>query len=111
MSFYKVATIKPLNPNTADRVIKLPLGASLNLPSLRRYIMDAYGATYAAQVIGGPDWLNKDSYVIQGKVSEDIEAALQKKTSQDRIDQNRSMQQSLLADRFHLKAHFESACL
>jgi uncharacterized protein (TIGR03435 family) len=111
LSFYEVATIKLLDPNTADRVIKLPPSAFLNPLSLRRYIMDAYGAKYAAQVIGGPDWLNKDSYVIHGKVPEDIEAALQKKTSQDRIDQNRSMQQSLLADRFHLKAHFETRVL
>jgi uncharacterized protein (TIGR03435 family) len=108
---YEVATIKPLDPNTADRVVKLPPGASLNPLSIRRYIMDAYGAKYAAQVIGGPDWLNKDSYVIHGKVPDDLEAVLQKMTPQDRIDQNRSMQQSLLADRFHLKAHFETRVL
>jgi uncharacterized protein (TIGR03435 family) len=108
---YEVATIKPLDSDTADRVVKLPPGTFLNPLSLRRYIMDAYGAKYAAQVIGGPDWINKDSYVIHGKVPEDIEAALQKKTSQDRIDQNRSMQQSLLADRFRLKTHFETRVL
>jgi uncharacterized protein (TIGR03435 family) len=108
---YEVATIKPLDPNTADRVVKLPPGVSLNPLSIRRYIMDAYGAKYAAQIIGGPDWINKDSYVIHGKVPDDLEAVLQKKTSQDRIDQNRSMQQSLLADRFHLKAHFETRVL
>jgi uncharacterized protein (TIGR03435 family) len=111
LSSYEVATIKPLDPNAADRVVKLPPGAFLNPLSLRRYIMDAYSAKYAAQIIGGPDWINKDSYVIHGKIPEDLEAALQKKTSQDRIDQNRSMQQSLLADRFHLKAHFETRIL
>jgi uncharacterized protein (TIGR03435 family) len=111
LPFYEVATIKPLDPNTADRVVKLPPGAWLNPLSLRRYIMDAYGARYAAQIIGGPDWLNKDSYVIHGKVPDDLEAGLQKMTSQDRIDQNRSMQQSLLAGRFHLKAHFETRVL
>jgi uncharacterized protein (TIGR03435 family) len=109
---YDVATIKPLDPNTADRVVKLPPGTSLINPlSIRRYTMDAYGAKYAAQIIGGPDWLNKESYVIHGKVPDDLEAALQKMTSQGGIDQNRSMQQSLLADRFHLKAHFETRVL
>jgi uncharacterized protein (TIGR03435 family) len=108
---YEVATIKPLDANTADRVVKLPPGASLNPLSIRRYIMDAYGAKYAAQIIGGPDWLNKDSYVIQGKVPDDLEAVLKKMTSQDRIDKNRSMQQSLLADRFHLTAHLETRVL
>lgn len=92
-------------------MIKLPPGVSLSPLSIRRYIMDAYGAKYAAQVIGGPDWLNNDAYVIHGKVPEDLEAALQKVTSQEGIDQNRSMQQSLLADRFHLKAHFETRVL
>jgi uncharacterized protein (TIGR03435 family) len=108
---YEVATIKPVDANTADRMIKLPPGASVNPLSIRRYIMDAYGAKYAAQIVGGPDWLNKDSYVIHGKLPEDVEAALQKMSLQDRIDQNRSTQQSLLADRFHLKAHFETRVL
>ena len=73
--------------------------------------MNAYGAMYPAQVIGGPDWLNKDSYNIKGKVPDDIEAAQQTMKRDDQIDQNRAMQQSLLADRFHLKAHFETRVL
>jgi uncharacterized protein (TIGR03435 family) len=108
---YEVATIKPLDPNTADRVVKLPPGASLNPLSIRRYIMDAYGARYSAQIVGGPDWLNNDSYIVHGKVPDDFEAAPQKMTSQDRIDQNRGMQQSLLAGRFNLRAHFETRVL
>jgi uncharacterized protein (TIGR03435 family) len=108
---YEVATIKPLDPDAAGSMVKLPPGASLNPLSIRRYIMNAYGAIYAAQVVGGPGWLNKDGYVIHGKVSDDLAAALQKMTAQERIDQNRSMQQSLLADRFQLKAHYETRVL
>jgi uncharacterized protein (TIGR03435 family) len=104
---YEVATIKPLDPDAASSTVRLPPGASLNPLSIRRYLMDAYGAIYAAQVVGGPDWLTKDSYLIHGKVPDDLEAAAQKMTTQERIEQNRVMQQSLLADRFHLKAHFE----
>jgi uncharacterized protein (TIGR03435 family) len=107
---YEVATVKPVNPNTADRVVRLPS----NLPSplsIRRYIMNAYGAVYPAQIVGGPDWLNKDSYDIKGKVPDDLEAAQQSMKRQDRIDQNQRMQQSLLSDRFHLKAHFETRVL
>ena len=73
--------------------------------------MNAYGALYAPQIIGGPDWLNKDAYVISGKVSEDIEAAFQKMTRDDHTNQIRMMQQRLLADRFQLKAHFETRTL
>ena len=107
---YEVATIKPIAPDTAARAVRLPS----NLPSplsVRRYIMDAYGAMYPAQIVGGPDWLTKDAYNIKGKVPDDIEAAQQSMKRQDRIEQNRRMQQSLLADRFHLKAHFETRVL
>ena len=112
---YEVATIKPVDPNTADRVVRLPPGAarstSLSPLSMRRYIMNAYGAIYAAQVVGGPDWLDKDAYNIKGKAPDDIEAAFQTMKRDDQLNQNRSMQQSLLADRFHLKAHFETRVL
>jgi uncharacterized protein (TIGR03435 family) len=108
---YDVATIKPVDPNTADRIVKLPPGATLSPLSIRRYIMNAYGAMYAAQVIGGPDWLNKDSYDIKGKASDDLEAAFLKMKFSDRNENIQSMEQSLLAERFHLKAHFETRVL
>jgi uncharacterized protein (TIGR03435 family) len=108
---YEVATIKPIDPNTADRVVRLPPGVTLSPLSIRRYIMNAYGAMYAAQVVGGPDWINKDAYDIKGKFPDDLEAASQTMKRDDRIDQDRAMQQSLLADRFQLKAHFETRVL
>jgi uncharacterized protein (TIGR03435 family) len=108
---YEVATIKPVDPSTADRVVRLPPGVTLSPLSIRRYIMDAYDAFYATQVLGGPEWLNKDAYEIKGKFPDDLEAAYQKMAEADRDAQTRSMQQSLLADRFHLKAHFETRIL
>jgi uncharacterized protein (TIGR03435 family) len=107
---YEVATIKPIDPDAAD---KLPPGAPrpLNPLNFRRYIMDAYGAMYAAQVVGGPAWLDKDAYNIKGKVPDDLQAAMQKMKPDDQHDQFRAMQQSLLADRFHLKAHFDTRVL
>jgi bla regulator protein BlaR1 len=108
---YEVAAIKPLDPNTAAAVVKLPPGVTLSPLSIRRYIMNAYGAIYAAQVIGGPDWLNKDAYSIKGKAPDNLDAAFPAMTMQQRIDATRSMQQSLLAERFHLKAHFETRIL
>ncbi|MDP9039243.1 MAG: TIGR03435 family protein [Acidobacteriota bacterium] len=73
--------------------------------------MDAYAAIYPAQVIGGPDWLNKDAYIIHGKIPDDLEAALQNMNTQDWHDETRKMAQSLLATRFHLQAHFETRIL
>ena len=108
---YEVATVKPLDPDAANSMVRLPPGAFLSPLSIRRYIMDAYGAIYAAQVVGGPDWLNKDAYDIHGKIPNDLAAALQNMPRQDRLDQTHSMQQSLLADRFHLTAHVETRVL
>jgi uncharacterized protein (TIGR03435 family) len=108
---YEVATVKPVDPNTADRVVRLPPGVTLSPLSLRRYIMDAYGAMYAAQIVGGSEWLNKDAYEIKGKIPDDLQAARRKMDEADRDAQTSAMQQSLLADRFHLKAHFETRVL
>jgi uncharacterized protein (TIGR03435 family) len=108
---YEVATVKPIDPDTAAGMVKLPPGLQLSPLSIRRYIMNAYGATYAAQIVGGPDWLNKDAYNIKGKLPDDLQAASQKMSFTERFDQNRSLQQSLLADRFHLQAHFETRIL
>jgi len=109
---YEVATIKPLDPKAADGMVRLPPGVSNGLSplSIHRYIMDAYGAIYATQVVGGPDWLNKDSYQINAKSPADLEAAMRSMTVTT-ANQKRAMQQSLLADHFHLKAHFETRIL
>jgi uncharacterized protein (TIGR03435 family) len=108
---YEVATVKPIDPETASTIVKLPPSGSLSPLSIRRYIMNAYGAIYAPQIVGGPDWLNKDAYRINSKVPDDIESAFQKMTREEHNDQTRMMEQSLLADRFHLKAHFETRVL
>lgn len=108
---YEVATVKPIDPETAIGMVKLPPGVFLSPLSIRRYIMNAYGAAYAPQVVGGPDWLNKDAYAIHGKVPDDLESAFRKMPLEERIEQTRMMEQCLLANRFHLKAHFETRIL
>ena len=108
---YEVATIKLLDPNTASDMVRLGPGVSLSPLSIRRYVMNAYGAIYPPQVVGGPDWLNKDAYVIKGKVPDDLQSAFQKMSREDHNNQVRMMEQCLLADRFHLKAHYETQIL
>jgi len=109
---YDVATIKPFDENA---------GVLMSGPNMARRIMDgptartlirrAYGSSSAplatAQVIGGPDWIDKDKYSVNGKPSPDLEVALKKMTNEERSAQNRMLQQSLLANRLHLKVHFE----
>ena len=102
---YDVATIKPFDPAPVQGGMRIAANTTL-----RQYIRNAYGPgmTLApAQVIGGPDWIDKDRFTIQGKPSPDLEVAMKKMTNEDRSAQIRMMQQSLLTDRFHLKVHFE----
>jgi uncharacterized protein (TIGR03435 family) len=81
--------------------------------TIKNYILNAYGASPAsqAQLVGGPAWLASDLYAINGKVPDDLRAAMQKMTPEEQANQTRQMQQSLLADRFHLKAHVETRSL
>ncbi len=96
MPAYEVATIKPWDGN------------GFAMP-LRSYIQRAFGISpnIAGRVIG-PDWINTAKYVIQAKAPEAIAAAMQKMTNEERMKETDLMMQSLLADRFQFKAHFET---
>jgi uncharacterized protein (TIGR03435 family) len=102
---YEVATIKPLDPDPAT-------GRTMVMgQTLRDFIRRAYAPTFVelapSQVVGGPDWIDREKYVINGKAPAEIETAMQKMTTADQVTHEHSMEQSLLADRFHLKVHFE----
>jgi len=107
LTSYEVATIKPADPAK-------PFAGE----TLRRYIGRAYGVPLAwgmpgvelqgSRVIGGPEWIDKDRYDIKGKPPDELREAMQKMSPEDRQAQDKMMEQSLLADRFHLKVHFET---
>jgi uncharacterized protein (TIGR03435 family) len=56
----------------------------------------------------GPDWINSAKYVIHGKASDLTEKSMQTMTRDEKSKQLELMKQALLADRFKLKAHFET---
>lgn len=60
------------------------------------------------RVVGGPDWLGSDDYEIQAKIEDSVYAAMQKMNAAQQREQVSLMEQSLLADRFKLKVHFET---
>ena len=93
---YEVATIKPSD----EKGFALPL---------RVYIMKAFGISpnIAGRIVG-PDWINGTGYAIQGKPPDSIRDAMKTMTLAERMKENELMEQSLLADRFQLKAHFET---
>jgi len=95
MPAYEVATVKPWD------------GKGFAMP-LQSYIQQAFGISpnIAGRVIG-PDWIKTARYVIQGKSPDSVTSAVQSMTIEERMKVNLLMMQSLLADRFQLKAHFE----
>ena len=107
MPSYEVATIKlpdPAKPNTGVTV--------------RQYIAIAYNSGTGSitrtdgssplQTVGGPDWIDKEKYVITGKPSDELRQAMAAMSPEQRMAQYRMMEQSLLAERFHLKVHIET---
>ncbi len=60
------------------------------------------------RIFGAPAWLNTDAYELQGKIGDPLFAAMQKMTPAQQREQVNLMEQSLLADRFKLKVHFET---
>jgi uncharacterized protein (TIGR03435 family) len=114
---YEVATIKKADPSAQAPIMARHFGSSAprggaerpSSDTIRNYILNAYGASTRsqAQLSGGPAWINTDEYAIQGKVPDEMREAMQKMPPGEQQEQTRMMQQSLLADRFHLKMHFE----
>ncbi len=62
-------------------------------------------------LLKGPEWLRNDvdQYEIEAKIPDALFAAMQKMTAAQQREQVSLMEQSLLADRFNLKVHFENA--
>lgn len=103
---YEVATIKPVDPNRAGAGGMMLMGQTP-----RDFIRRAYAPTFVelapSQVVGGPEWINREEYVIHGKAPAELETAMQKMNTENQVMRDHSMEQSLLADRFRLKVHFE----
>ncbi len=102
---YDVATIKPYDPSPMQGGM-----TRLANTTLRDYIRGAFAPEAllsTSQVVGGPEWIDKDRYTIQAKPPGDLEVAMQKMKNDDRLQLDHAMRQSLLAERFHLKVHFE----
>lgn len=95
---FEVATIKPSQPGVSGKAFMLRGRAfSTYNTSLTDLIVYAYDI-HKKQVIGGPEWADKDRYDISGVP--DVEGAPNNR-------QLRTMMQKLLADRFQLTFHHD----
>jgi bla regulator protein BlaR1 len=123
---FEVATIKPWRrtpsappPDGAPvKVMKVAPGAPplsdqlhMILP-ISILITSAYNLPIGSEsrILGGPDWLRQDidQFEIQAKIEDSEYAAMQKMTPAQQHERVALMEQSLLADRFRLKVHFET---
>jgi uncharacterized protein (TIGR03435 family) len=79
--------------------------------SAQMLILFAYNLPFGSErtrILGGPDWLTSAQYEIQAKIDDSLFAAMQKMAPEQQREQVELMEQSLLADRFKLKVHFET---
>jgi len=121
---FEVASIKPwrrtLNPPPSMKVMKVaPVDAGpppadrlhMILP-ISVLITSAYNLPVGSEsrILGGPDWLRQDidQFEIQAKIEDSEYAAMQKMTPAQQHQRVALMEQSLLADRFKMKVHFET---
>jgi uncharacterized protein (TIGR03435 family) len=96
---FDVATIKP-NDSGASNIQGLTMNGR-NFATRNSSLGDLIGFAYevqAKQIIGGPDWLDKDRYDI---------AAVPDQEGAPNVQQLRIMVQKLLASRFNLKFHHD----
>ena len=129
---FEVATVKPVQPRPIP--VPPPPGATDNRPPPPKkvgigklggqqsdlvhltlpanlLILFAFNLPFGSErtrIMGGPEWLGSDQYEIQAKINDSLYAAMQKMTPSQQREQVDLMEQSLLADRFKLKVHFET---
>jgi bla regulator protein BlaR1 len=101
--------IAKIDPGNAARQLRPQLHMILPIEIL---ITEAYNLPVGSgkRIIGGPEWLRQDidQFEIQAKIDDTQFAAMQKMTPAQQRQQISLMEQSLLADRFKLKVHFET---
>ena len=94
---FEVASVKPNNTG-ADASMNMPPRGSVAIVSvpLENVIVNAYGIP-AFRVLDAPDWIKRERFDISAKIPDDVAPG-----------QVRLMLQSLLEDRFTLRAHRET---
>jgi uncharacterized protein (TIGR03435 family) len=105
---YEVASIKLDQSDHSSAMTNYPPdGFVATNATLSGLIQRAYGILNF-QLVGGPDWINSERYVIDARTDAETTDALQKLTLEQRGLAHQQMLQSLLADRVKLTTHRET---
>jgi hypothetical protein len=120
---FETVTIRPSNPAPGDP--PTPVSALAGTPGIesgdsiritlpiRSLLTSVCDTPSQSQpcIIGGPAWLDSDTYDIQAKIDGTDLAAMRQMSPAQQQYQIELMEQSLLVTRFHLKAHVETRAL
>jgi uncharacterized protein (TIGR03435 family) len=101
---FDVVTIKPHGQGAGWRLQPTPDGYTATNVSLLKLIGEAYGIFDPKLMTGGPPWIDKDKFDLEAKFDPSEIPNAKDLTYRQRAD----MLRAVLADRFHLKVHFES---
>ena len=106
-----MATIKPASDHGSIPSKTTPAESRTINVTARNLIEQAYQILWTLgfndRVLGGPGWIDSNRYDIDARIDESLSAALEKMPNDKRREQANLMMQSLLANRFKLKVHFE----
>lgn len=109
---YEVASVKPAKPDCNFTTYGGPPGRyTARCTTLWGLIYNAYPykvRSYQDYPPGLPAWADKDRFDVEAKTDDDTAAAMQKLSSEAQQDLSQKLLQSLLADRFKLRIHYES---
>jgi bla regulator protein BlaR1 len=109
---FEVATIKPSADGKAAPSINTPTESRTTNVTARNLIEHAYHIPWTPglneRVVGGPDWIDSVHYDVEARIDQSLVAAFATMSNEQQKDQTSLMMQSLLADRFKLRVHFES---
>jgi uncharacterized protein (TIGR03435 family) len=108
---FEVASIKPNRSGSNQVALMVSLQnyrfTATNV-TLKMLIQNAYGIKSEAQLSGGPPWISSEKFDIEAKEDDAEVEALKKLSPDQRWEQIRLREQSLLADRFKLKVSHET---
>lgn len=107
---FEVATIRPSSPDPVSRRSLGPKGGDrfvVRHATVKDLIEFAFTTDSDRQILGLSGWMNSDEYDIDAKVGDAEATEMMKLSPLQTMDTYRLMQQTLLADRFNLKVHFE----
>jgi len=109
MPSFAVVSVRATNPDAERSEVRTELDSyRAERTTMEQVLTYAFGLGYEHELVGAPAWVANERFDIQGKLDDEQVAALRKLGRDDREAQMRWMVQSMLAERFQLRYHFET---